>query len=98
MIYRMIIAKVYHDRMREFITLVKDKWAPMLEAHGGKFLGIWKNNEPGTHEVVGLMRFDSEEQLLEVNEKLAHDERFGIINAKMRPMLQSNEIRILVPV
>ncbi len=98
MIYRLIIAKVYHDRLDEFVKLVKERWAPMLEEHGGKFLGVWRNNEPGTHEIVGLMRFDSLEHLQEVNQKLAHDERFAVINSKMRPMLQNNEIRILVPV
>ncbi len=97
MVHRLIIAKVYHDRMRDFVGLVKDKWAPILKEHGGEMTGLWKNVQPDAHEVVGLMSFRDQDHLLEINQKLTADERFQNINAKMRPMLQSNEIRILDP-
>lgn len=98
MIYRLIIAKVYHDRVDEFVALVKERWAPLLEQHGGKLITVLKNAEPTAHEIVGLMKFESKEILAKANEELQHDERFKAINAKMRPMLQSNEIRLLEPV
>ena len=44
------------------------------------------------------MRFESREDLAKANQELQHDERFKNVNAKMRPMLQSNEIRLLEPV
>lgn len=98
MVYRLIIARVYHDRFKEFTRLLHEHWAPLFEQHGGKFLGLWKNVEPGTHELVGLMRFESLEHFQKISEELTHDQRFAIVNAKMRPMLVSNEIRLLTPV
>ena len=98
MIYRLIIAKVYHDRVDEFVDLVKGQWGPLLEEHGGKLITVLKNTEPTAHEIVGLMKFESRERLAQANQELAEDKRFKAINQKMRPMLQSNEVRILEPV
>ncbi len=98
MIVRLIIAKVIHTRKDEFLRLVRENWAPLFEQHGGKFLGLFQNIEPDAHEVIGMTRFESREHLAKVLDELQHDERFQIVTAKMRPIIQSNEVRLIEPV
>jgi hypothetical protein len=98
MIVRLIIAKVLHNRIDDFADLVKNKWGPLLEEHGGKFLGVFKNSEKTEHEIIGLMRFDSMEHQQAVTAAMAKDERFPRLTEVMKPMLQRIEIRLIEPV
>jgi len=97
MIMRVIVAKVVHTRIDEFIDLVKNRWAPLLEEHGGKFLGIFKNIKEEEHEVIGLMRFENREHQEKVTQEMGEDQRFKIVNERMRPMLQHIEVRLTEP-
>ncbi|MBN1478041.1 NIPSNAP family protein [Candidatus Sumerlaeota bacterium] len=98
MIVRLIIAKVLHNRIHDYTDLVKNKWGPLLEKHGGKFLGVFVNIEKTEHEVIGLMRFNSMEHQRAVTEAMKNDEQFPRLTAVMQPMLQRIEIRLIEPV
>ena len=98
MIVRLIIAKVNHNRIDDFVDLVKDKWGPLLEEHGGKFLGVFVNIEKEAHEVIGMMRFNDREHQVAVSDAMSNDARFPRLTEVMRPMLQSIDVRLMEPV
>jgi len=85
-------------QMPEIIRLYSDEGWPVLESEGfGKNLvGYFVSDTGRLHQLVHIWRFDSDDDRRAFWKKLYASERFMAVAAKIRPLIDTQEIQLLV--
>ena len=97
-VYEQRTYSVTVGRMSEVIRLFTDDGWPALEAAGGEkhLVGAFVSDTGRLHQLIHLFRFDSDGDRREFRQRLNADEAFIAFAEQVRPLLQMQEIQLLV--
>jgi hypothetical protein len=85
-------------QMAEIIRLYSDEGWPVLESEGfgKKLVGYFVSDTGRLHQLVHIWRFDSDDDRRAFWKKLYASERFMAVAAKIRPLIDTQEVQLLV--
>jgi hypothetical protein len=92
--YTVIVGK-----MPEVIEHYTNAGWPALEAggYGEKLVGYFKSDTGTLHQLVHLWRFDDDNDRRDFWQRLYADEPFMAFAAKIRPLIASQDVQLLLP-
>ncbi len=97
-IYEQRTYSVRVGQMAEILRLYSEEGWPVLEAEGfgENLVGYFVSDTGRLHQLVHLWRFESDEARRAFWQRLYASERFMAVAAKLRPLIDTQEVQLLV--
>ncbi len=94
-LYELRTYTVVVGKMQEAVALYRDEGWPALEKHGDKLVGYMTGDVGAMNTLVHLWRFEDDADRRAHWARVFADDTFMAFAAKLRPMLLSQENKIL---
>lgn len=95
-IYELRTYNLYVGKLAEAVEVYKTMGWPALEPHGGdKLVGYFTGDIGAMNQIVHLWKFEDDADRRAFWAKVFADEAFKTFGAKIRPMIQSQENKLL---
>lgn len=95
-LYELRTYTVVVGKMQEVIDLYRDEGWPALEKHAGTLVGYFTGDVGGMNQLVHLWRYDDDAHRRAHWAAVYADRGFMAFAAKLRPMLVSQENKLLM--
>jgi len=88
---------LYVGKLAEAVEVYKTMGWPALEPHsGGRLIGYFTGDVGGMNQIVHLWRFDDDADRRAFWSAVYADESFKAFGAKIRPLIQSQDNKLLL--
>jgi hypothetical protein len=94
-LYELRTYTVVVGQMNNVIALYRDEGWPALEKHAGNLVGYFSGDIGAMNTLVHLWRFEDDADRRAHWERVFADEEFMAFAAKLRPMLLSQENKLM---